>query len=257
MGYIICDKCGGYYELQDGESSEDFDRCQCGGKLKYYETMQDFTNFDPYKDKHVEHNKEELNYELGFYQAMHQGESECKHHQYEINKDKFFSSNFIINSGFILLTFTIIPLYYGFVYYNWIFYLMAGITIFLSITLFFLNNMEYEFRNNFFQKMFIAAGIIFGLASLNLLTLLGNTEFLHSLLGHAPYNRGGSIIAYVASICISCYFCFVFLKNSRMEEQIDLLNPVDKMELYFGYYLLIFIFFIVMIGGMIVAIWLK
>lgn len=35
MGYIICEKCGGYYELQPGEHPEDFDRCNCGGKLKY------------------------------------------------------------------------------------------------------------------------------------------------------------------------------------------------------------------------------
>jgi hypothetical protein len=37
MGYLICEKCGGYYELQKGESLSDFDCCQCGGKLKYYE----------------------------------------------------------------------------------------------------------------------------------------------------------------------------------------------------------------------------
>ncbi|AEG17290.1 hypothetical protein [Methanobacterium paludis] len=35
-GYLICKKCGGYYELQPGESPEDFDSCQCGGKLEYY-----------------------------------------------------------------------------------------------------------------------------------------------------------------------------------------------------------------------------
>lgn len=36
MGFLICDKCKGYYELQPGESPEDFsDQCQCGGILKY------------------------------------------------------------------------------------------------------------------------------------------------------------------------------------------------------------------------------
>lgn len=34
-GYLICDKCGGYYELQEGESLEDYEECECGGKLKY------------------------------------------------------------------------------------------------------------------------------------------------------------------------------------------------------------------------------
>lgn len=37
MPYILCEECNGYYELQDGESLDDFDRCQCGGKLKYIE----------------------------------------------------------------------------------------------------------------------------------------------------------------------------------------------------------------------------
>lgn len=35
MGYLICEKCGGYYELQPGEHPEDFDRCNCGGQLVY------------------------------------------------------------------------------------------------------------------------------------------------------------------------------------------------------------------------------
>jgi hypothetical protein len=34
-GYLICDKCGGHYELQPGESSEDYEECECGGKLNY------------------------------------------------------------------------------------------------------------------------------------------------------------------------------------------------------------------------------
>ncbi|MEL7669473.1 hypothetical protein [Methanobacterium sp.] len=33
-GYLVCNKCGGYYELQPGESSDDFDtECECGGQL--------------------------------------------------------------------------------------------------------------------------------------------------------------------------------------------------------------------------------
>jgi hypothetical protein len=35
MGYLVCKKCGGYYKLQDGESPDNFDSCQCGGTLKY------------------------------------------------------------------------------------------------------------------------------------------------------------------------------------------------------------------------------
>lgn len=32
--YIVCESCGGYYKLQQGESLEDFSSCECGGKMK-------------------------------------------------------------------------------------------------------------------------------------------------------------------------------------------------------------------------------
>lgn len=35
MGYLICDKCEGYYELQPGERMGDFDKCRCGGELRW------------------------------------------------------------------------------------------------------------------------------------------------------------------------------------------------------------------------------
>jgi hypothetical protein len=35
LGYLECDNCRGYYELQDGESPDDFNECECGGKLTY------------------------------------------------------------------------------------------------------------------------------------------------------------------------------------------------------------------------------
>jgi hypothetical protein len=34
MPYLICESCGGYYELRENESPEDFDNCQCGGNLR-------------------------------------------------------------------------------------------------------------------------------------------------------------------------------------------------------------------------------
>ena len=40
MGYVICEKCGGYYELEEGESLEDFEACNCGGTLSYVESIQ-------------------------------------------------------------------------------------------------------------------------------------------------------------------------------------------------------------------------
>ncbi len=44
MGYIICEECGDFYELQPGEHPEDFSRCHCGGKLRYERQMIDNYN---------------------------------------------------------------------------------------------------------------------------------------------------------------------------------------------------------------------
>jgi len=44
MSFLICNKCGGYYELQEGESPDDFsDECECGGNLKYAEYLEEKT----------------------------------------------------------------------------------------------------------------------------------------------------------------------------------------------------------------------
>lgn len=51
MGYLVCDKCGGYYKLQPGESPDDFgNQCECGGRLNYYTNFTSegvFTNQFP------------------------------------------------------------------------------------------------------------------------------------------------------------------------------------------------------------------
>lgn len=40
MSYLVCNKCGNYYELQDEEDPNDFtSECECGGKLQYSETI--------------------------------------------------------------------------------------------------------------------------------------------------------------------------------------------------------------------------
>lgn len=40
MGYLICDSCHGYYELEDGESPENFSsKCECGGNLEFKDSI--------------------------------------------------------------------------------------------------------------------------------------------------------------------------------------------------------------------------
>ncbi len=45
MTYLCCDKCEKCYELEPGESPEDFETtCNCGGDLNVYNSLEDFDN---------------------------------------------------------------------------------------------------------------------------------------------------------------------------------------------------------------------
>ena len=44
MGYLVCEKCGGYYKLKEGERIEDFKGCQCGGKFKYINSLKELNS---------------------------------------------------------------------------------------------------------------------------------------------------------------------------------------------------------------------
>ncbi len=48
MGYLFCDECKGYYQLQKGESPEDFSvECECGGNVWYIERLDNLNkNFN-------------------------------------------------------------------------------------------------------------------------------------------------------------------------------------------------------------------
>ncbi|MCC7551096.1 MAG: hypothetical protein KO316_06365 [Methanobacterium sp.] len=49
MSYLVCQKCGGYYELQGDESPEDFVSCHCGGQLIYVESLNSRPRVNPKK----------------------------------------------------------------------------------------------------------------------------------------------------------------------------------------------------------------
>lgn len=51
MPYIYCEKCGGYYQLAEGESLEDFEICQCGGDLVYRENLEEI--FEENSEEHM------------------------------------------------------------------------------------------------------------------------------------------------------------------------------------------------------------
>jgi hypothetical protein len=62
MGYLICEKCEGFYELKEGESPEDFsDKCECGGKLEYVDTIEGLKNYDINEDvSNVDNNQSKI-----------------------------------------------------------------------------------------------------------------------------------------------------------------------------------------------------
>ncbi len=61
MGYLKCEKCGGYYELQEGEAPDDFeDTCECGGQLNYVQNLDDFSNIVPHSTENNLNNHETL-----------------------------------------------------------------------------------------------------------------------------------------------------------------------------------------------------
>jgi cobalamin biosynthesis Mg chelatase CobN len=43
-GYLVCSGCDGFYELQEDETPEDFDNCECGSPLVYYKTREELEN---------------------------------------------------------------------------------------------------------------------------------------------------------------------------------------------------------------------
>lgn len=39
-GFLVCQDCGGYYQLKEGEYLNNFESCQCGGKLEYQRLLR-------------------------------------------------------------------------------------------------------------------------------------------------------------------------------------------------------------------------
>ena len=62
MGYLICNKCKNYYELQPGESPEDFElNCSCGGKLEFIKELDTHKKFAEDKPP-IEFTKKDLEF---------------------------------------------------------------------------------------------------------------------------------------------------------------------------------------------------
>ena len=54
MSYLKCKECGGRYDLQPGELPGQFERCNCGGRLEFYDNKgrkRAYIPLNKYKDK--------------------------------------------------------------------------------------------------------------------------------------------------------------------------------------------------------------
>jgi len=66
LRYLVCDNCGGYYELQEDESWKDFNtQCECGGQL--VQSANDSLIPDAYgSEEEYEHNRYRSEIFLGY-----------------------------------------------------------------------------------------------------------------------------------------------------------------------------------------------
>ncbi|WP_431062260.1 hypothetical protein [Methanobacterium sp.] len=52
-GYLVCEECKGYYMLGKDENPQEFDSCQCGGNLIYYNDLDEFLKDGDFKNENT------------------------------------------------------------------------------------------------------------------------------------------------------------------------------------------------------------
>jgi len=53
MSYLVCEECDKFYELEEGKSSFSYEKCSCGGKLIYTNTLNGINKFPTNNSKLV------------------------------------------------------------------------------------------------------------------------------------------------------------------------------------------------------------
>ena len=225
MSYLICEKCGGYYELQEGESIEDFDSCQCGGELGY-DRKKDTKNFVSEKQKQSK--------ALGIYNDIKQEKSHNYFKKRDIKMESYNSENLVSNSGFILLTFTIFPLTFA-VAYNFIPFIILAVFSILLPGLF------YYLQTN--KKINTIADIknIYGIFGLYFASFLGIFLIwvITNLFGHLFSFINNSLIMAFAFV-FALIFLQKYMGNYMGLEISDPLTSLSDIKKYI-YYIGVFI----------------
>ncbi len=239
MSYLICEKCGGYYELQEGESIEDFDSCQCGGKLGY-DGKKDTKNFASEKQKQSK--------ALGIYNDIKHEKTRNYFKKRDKKMESYNSENLVSNSAFIILTFTIFPLTFA-VAYNYIpFIILAVISILLPGIFYYLQTSKKINTIAEIKKIYGIGGLYFAL-------------FLGIFLIWVLTNLFGFVINFVnnpLTMAFAFVFALIFLQKYmgnymglEISDPLTSLSDIKKYIYYMGVFIstawFIFIF-VVAIG---------
>lgn len=236
MGYLVCDDCGGYYELLPGESSEDFDKCNCGGTLTYSPTL----NFDD--NELYYHNYSAENEDFQSEYAIYNNIAENKKQRYleirDKNLDESITNNLLINSGFILLTFAIFPLKYGVIFQSLPFILMALVALILAGVFFYFQSTKQINTLHKMQRIYSIVSIYF-IIFLALFFIWAIMWAASDIVKFLSYYA--TVMGPVDVLIISYAFLFTqkFIVISTSHQIIDPLTSMGKTT-KFIYYIIVF-----------------
>lgn len=244
MSYVICEKCGGYYELQEGESPDDFDRCQCGGNLKYSENMEDYVQNEK---RNYKTEKSRQYGDTGVYDDIKRDETYSYLEKRDKKMDLSKSQNLVVNAAFIILTFTIFPLKLGIGYNYFPFTVMAAFALILAVTLFYLQNAKKINTFGEIKKIYGICGLYFILFFLTLIVwvLISLVEFVFAIaLSISNIFFFGFIFAY--TFIFSQKFMESYV-SKKISDPLASLGEIKKFIYYLGVFINIVWFLFVMV----------
>lgn len=231
MSYLTCEKCNGFYELHEGESPDDFDRCQCGGNLKYSENRYEYVQNEK---RNYKTEKSRQYGDIGIYDDIKRDETYSYLEKRDKKMDPSKSQNLVVNAAFIILTFTIFPLEF-YVYFNFFpFLIMAVCAVILPITLFYLQNAKKINTVGQMKKIYGICGSYFILFFLTLIVwvLINLVAFVFTIaLSPGMILFFGFIFAY--TFLFSQKFIESYVSN-EIPDPLNSLGDVKKYLYYFG-----------------------
>jgi len=240
LGFLLCENCGGYYELQTGESPEEFENCQCGGKLEYVPRIDSEAEeeFDP-DYEHIQARKDEFTDGLAIYKDIAQADKHSYLEMRDKNLDDVVSNNLLTNSGFILLTFAIFPLKYGVIFQSLAFILMALFALVLAGVFFYFQTTKQISTLHKMQRIYSIVGIYF-ITFLALFFIWALMWAMRDMVQFLSYYINVMGPADVLIIGFALLFTQKFLENSTSYDITDPLTAMGKTT-KFVYYVVVFI----------------